>query len=353
MAEDMGDKTELPTQRKLEDARQKGNVARSQDLVGAIDLVGAMVLLVNLGDGIVRTFRNVLVRSVEGGAEALDISAIGPLLRSVALELVISVAPVLGGMFVIGILANVLQTGMLFTTEALTPKLERLNPIEGIKRLMGVRGTAKSLVSMLKLTAVLLTAYWYLGEAGPRLANLPSLTARAALSETGAMLVELSTRLLVLMVAIGIIDYVYQRWQYTRDLKMTKEEIKEERRSMDGDPHVRSRRQRMMREFALQRINSAVPQANVIVTNPTHYSVAIQYDPQTMAAPRVVAKGVDHLAMRIRQVAAANQVPIVERPPLARALYANVEVGHEIAPEFYEAVAELLAYVYRLEASAA
>ncbi|MFN9993171.1 MAG: flagellar biosynthesis protein FlhB [Phycisphaerales bacterium] len=353
MAEDMGDKTELPTQRKLDDARQKGNVARSQDLVGAIDLVGAMVLLVNLGDGIVRTFRNVLVRSVEGGAEALDISTIGPLLRSIALELIVSVAPVLGGMFVIGILANVLQTGMLFTTETLTPKLERLNPIEGIKRLMGVRGTAKSLVSMLKLTAVLLTAYWYLGEAGPRLANLPALNARGALSETGAMLVELSTRLLVLMVAIGIIDYVYQRWQYTRDLKMTKEEIKEERRNMDGDPHVRSRRQRMMRELALQRINSAVPQANVIVTNPTHYSVAIQYDPATMAAPRVVAKGVDHLAMRIRQVAAANQVPIVERPPLARALYANVEVGHEIAPEFYEAVAELLAYVYRLEASAA
>lgn len=353
MAEDMGDKSELPTSRRLEEARSRGQIAKSQDLIGAVDLVAALVLLSTLGGGLVRAFRVVLEKSLEGGFESIDAGSVGPLLRAAVIEIVGGVAPVLGGMVLVGIIAHVAQTGTLWTLEPLVPKLDRLNPLNGLKRLLGVRGAAKSGVNSLKLAVALFTAWSYLSGAAPRVSNLPMLSAMGAIRETLAMLVELSTRMLVLLLTLGIIDYIYQKWQHTRDLKMTKEEVKDERRSMDGDPQVRSRRARMMRELALQRINSAVPRASVVVTNPTHYSVAIEYDADTMRAPRVSAKGVDHLAMRIRQVAAAHGVPMVERPPLARALYANVEVGQEISPEFYEAVAELLAYVYRLEAQAA
>lgn len=353
MAEDMGDKSELPTSRKREEARSRGQVAKSQDLVGALDLTAALILLATLGGGMVRAFRVVLERSLESGDEAIDVGTVGPLLRSVIFETFIAATPVFGGMLIVGILAHVVQTGGLWTLEPLTPKLDRLNPVQGLKRLLGVRGAAKSGVSILKLVAVLLTAWSYVGSAGPRIVELPKLTAAGSLVEIGSMLAELATRLLVLLITIGIIDYIYHKWQLTKDLKMTKEEVKEERRSMDGDPQIRARRMRMMRDLAVQRINSAVPQSKVVLTNPTHYSVAIEYDPETMRAPRVAAKGVDHMAMRIRQVAISHGVPIVERPPLTRALYANVDVGQEISPEFYEAVAEILAYVYRLEAQAA
>jgi flagellar biosynthetic protein FlhB len=153
------------------------------------------------------------------------------------------------------------------------------------------------------------------------------------------------------MLIIGVADYMYQRWQYTQDLKMTRHEVTDERKSMEGDPEIKARRFRMARQMALQRVNQAVPKADVIVTNPTHFSVALRYDAETMAAPRVVAKGVDFLAMRIRQIAMTHGVPIVERPPLARALYYGVEVGRDVPAEHYQAVAELLAYVYRLDES--
>jgi flagellar biosynthetic protein FlhB len=154
------------------------------------------------------------------------------------------------------------------------------------------------------------------------------------------------------LAVLGIIDYMYQRWQMTKNLRMTKQEVEDEQRNMDGDPEMKAKRYRMMREIVSQQIGRDVPTADVIVTNPTHYAIAIRYDEKTMAAPVVVAKGVDTLALRIRQVALLSKVPIVERPPLARALYASAKVGSAIKPEFYQAVAELLAYVYRLDATA-
>jgi flagellar biosynthesis protein FlhB len=186
-----------------------------------------------------------------------------------------------------------------------------------------------------------------------KVAALPVLDLMGGVAMIGDLLLSLVIRLLALLFVLGMADYLFQRWQHQQELRMTKQEVTDERRSMDGDPQIKGRRMRMMRQIAMQQINRTVPQADVIVTNPTHYSVAIQYDQKTMAAPRVVAKGVDHMAMRIRQVAMSNRIPIVERPPLARALYAEVEVGQEISEELYQAVAEVLAYVYRLEKEAA
>jgi len=163
------------------------------------------------------------------------------------------------------------------------------------------------------------------------------------------MLLILALWLAVILLLIGIIDWLYQRWQHKEDLKMTKQQVKDERRSMEGDPQVKGRRLRMMRDILVQQIQANVPVADVVVTNPTHFAVALRYDTETMRAPRVVAKGGDYMAQRIRLVAASAGVPIIERPPLARGLYFGTEVGQEISPVYYEAVAEILAYVYRLD----
>jgi flagellar biosynthetic protein FlhB len=246
-----------------------------------------------------------------------------------------------------------MQFGLLFTMEPLTPKLDRLNPIAGVGRLLSRRNLVKTVMNTLKLIVVVTVSWLYLRSRLATVAGLPLLDTFQGAALIAKLVIELAIWLLALLLVMGGADFLYQKWQHTQDLKMTKEEVKDERRNMDGDPAVKGRRMRLMRDMAMQRVAAAVPRADVIVTNPTHYSIAIQYDEKTMRAPRVVAKGVDHMAMRIRHLAMIHKVPIIERPPLARALYAGCEVGQEVSPEFYQAIAELLAYVYRLESKAA
>jgi len=352
MADDLGDKTELPTAHKREEAKRKGQVAKSQDLAGVIELIAAVVTLVTLGGGLARGMATILRKSLEASGEAIEVGALAPLLVGTMIETAATLGPMLLALLAVGITAHMLQTGPMLTPSVIGFKPERLDPIKGIARLFDTKNLVKSLVNIAKLVFIVVVTWPVLrGEFG-KVVSLSRLDLAMGLVELGRMLLELLATLLACLLVLAIIDFAFQKWQHTRDLRMTKEEVKDERRSMDGDPQVRGQRQRMMRELAMQRINSAVPKADVVVTNPTHFSVAIAYDEATMRAPRVVAKGADHLAFRIRQVAIGHRVPIVERPPLARALYAAVEVGQEISPEYYEAVAELLAYVYRLEKAA-
>jgi flagellar biosynthetic protein FlhB len=353
MAEDLGEKTELPTGRRLSDARERGQVAKSQDLSSAIDLITSVALIAVFGGSLIKSIAGVMRHVLERPYDAMEPKAMGGLLFTMMGQSAAAVAPVLGLLFILGIAAHVMQVGFLFTTQPLQPNFSRLNPINGLGRLFGRRNLVKTLVSFIKLTIVVIVAYLYMSGVLPRIAGLPLLTALAGIGVIGKLALQLAVWLLAVLLILGVTDWLYQRWQHTQDLKMTKDEVKDERRSMEGDPQVKGRRFKLMREMALQRINQSVPKADVIVTNPTHYSVAIEYDAKTMRAPRIVAKGVDFMAMRIRQVAMIHKVPIVERPPLARGLYYGVEVGQEVSPEFYQAVAELLAYVYRLERAAA
>jgi flagellar biosynthetic protein FlhB len=353
MAEDMGEKTELPSSRKLSEARSRGQVAKSQELAAAIDLSAAVLLLVIFGGSVVRTMAAVMRRVLANPAEALDPSAMGRLVLNTAWESIKVVAPVLGLMAVVAAGSHIVQFGLLFTTHPLQPNLRRLNPISGFGRLFGKRNMVRTLSGLVRITLVGAVAWAYVEDCLPTFATLPLLPVSQAAAVVGRILLELALWALAVLLVLGAADYLYQRWQHTQDLKMTKEEVKDERRSMEGDPAVKGRRYKLMREMAMQRVSAAVPKADVIVTNPTHYAVAIQYDQATMRAPRVVAKGVDHMAMRIRHLALIHKIPIVERPPLARALYAGVEVGQEISTEFYQAIAEVLAYVYRLENKAA
>lgn len=354
MAEDMGEKTEAPTERKLQESRSKGSVAKSTDLSGAIDLIGAAVLLMIFGGGVFDACGRLMRVGLAGHTEMDQPgpTAIGMMLVQQTSDVLWSMAPFVAIMLLVAVGAQALQVGWMFTLHPIQPDLSKLDPIKGFGRVFGKRGAAKTGINSLKLIVVLVVGVLVIRRDLDEIAGLPVLTMAAGLSVIAELAIELVSWLLAVLLVIGAVDYFYQKWQHTEDLKMSKHEVKDERRSMEGDPEIKGKRLRMAREIAMQRINSAVPQADVIVTNPTHFSVAIRYDQETMRAPTVVAKGADDLAFRIREIARYHGVPLVERPPLARALYHGVEVGREIDPDHYQAVAEVLAYVYRINTRA-
>lgn len=351
MAEDLGERTEQPTARRLDEARDRGQIAKSTELSGAVEVAMGIALVFVLGGWLAGAMASVMRRTLEFETDAapLSIVDIASTLRWAGIEAAVMAAPFMGAMFVIAAIAHAGQTGLLVTTYPLVPKLDRLNPMSGLKRLLGARNAVKSGMGVAKLFIAGSIAWVVITAKLPTLAALPNLGALAGISQMMAIIAEIAIWMIAIFLVLGVIDFMFQRWQHTKDLRMTKQQVKDERRSMDGDPEVKRRRMRIAFEMAMQRIRKDVPQADVVVTNPTHFAVALRYDSATMAAPVVSAKGADLMAYRIREVAAANGVPIVERPPLARALFHNVEVGQAISAEHYEAVAEVLAYVYRLE----
>jgi len=356
VAEDIGDKTEAPTGKRLSDARGEGRVARSHDLASALDLLGGLIMLLIFGASITRACALVLRDSLTMGTSslvgALSLESAWEGVRTPLINLAIALAPLFLFMVAIATLAHAGQFGLLWNMGSLQPKFERLNPVAGLSKLCNRRNAVKSLINFGKLIVVGSVAWLYASSCAHQVVALPVLTAAAAWSIIMQLVAELAAWLIAVLIVLGVTDFLFQRWQHTQDLKMTKHDVKDERRSMEGDPQIKGRRLKMARELVRQRIGSSVPQADVILTNPTHFSVAIKYDQEKMNAPRVIAKGADELAMSIRIIARAHGIPLIQRPPLARALYRHVQVGDEIQPQFYEAVAEVLAYVYRIEASA-
>lgn len=353
MADDLGEKTELPTQRRLFEARERGQVAKSTDLAAGIDLVGAFILILLFGTPLTLAMAGMVSFLLDDRASGSLISTEGPMLeqtvRWAGTHAGLLMLPALVIMFVIALGAQIVQVGWVVSSESITPKLDKLDPLKGFGRVFGMKNVIKTLLGVIKMVAVTGVVVGVSMAEWPKVAALATLEAHLIWPAIAGVLTRLLTWLLAVLLIVGILDYAFQRWTHTSELKMTKQQVKEEQRSMDGDPEVKGRRLRMARQIAMQRVNQTVPKADVVVTNPTHFSVALKYDPKTMAAPKVIAKGADEMAFRIREIAAAHRVPIVERPPLARALYAGVPVGKQIAPEQYEAVAEILAYVYRLE----
>lgn len=353
MAEDLGERTEDPTGKKLADARRRGKLAKSKDLSGAMDLIAAAIVLALFGSFISSELADLLARSLGRTPVAqgnpMDFVS-GPIMDSARVTLA-TVGPVMGVMFAAIALTHFAQVGPLFTTEPLSPKLERLNPISGFKRVFGLRGIVQTGMSVAKLSVVGTIVVLVILRNEVKLARLPVLTSAQSTMVTIWIIAEILAWILAILLVIGVLDYMYQKWQHKKDLRMTKQEVKDEIKSLEGDPELKRRRFRMAQQVAMQRITTEVPDADVVVTNPTHFSVALRYKNE-WGAPRVVAKGADLLALRIRLIASASGVPIVERPPLARALYWGTREGDEISEEHYEAVAEILAYVYRLDGRA-
>ena len=354
MAEELGERTEDPTGRKLSDARRQGKIPKSKDLSGAIDLIAAAIVLAMLGAFITGRMADLMRRLLSGTSNnrSPDLAMIGGAIRDAALDLTVALGPVMGLMFAFILLSNFLQVGPMVTFEPLSPKLNRLNPLSGVKRIMSLRGLMQTGMSIAKLSVVGGIVVLVIMRNEPKLVRLPLLDPTQATMVTLYILIEILAWVLSILLIIGILDFLYQRWQHKKDLRMTKQEVKDEVKSLEGDPQIKRQRFKIAQEMAMQRIASEVPEADVIVTNPTHFSVALRYK-DGWNAPRVVAKGADILAIRIRHIASANGVPILERPPLARALYWGTQEGDEIAEEHFEAVAEILAYVYRLDGRAA
>jgi flagellar biosynthetic protein FlhB len=351
MPEDLGERTEEPTPKRREEARQRGQLARSADLTAAIIMIGAAAMLVFFGGELLTGMARVIRFSLSSGVLDSDLTA-GSLPRDLiilAAETARLVLPVMLIMFIVAAIAQITQVGALFTLKPLAPNFKKFNVIKGFGKLFSRKSLVKGCIDVMKLTLVAgVTIMVAQGEMS-KVAALTALALPDAVMVIVWILLRVAVWVLLILLILGIIDLIFQRWQTNQDLRMTRQEVRDERKASEGDADVKARRLRIARQIALQRIRSDVPKADVIVTNPTHYSVALRYDPATMNAPRIVAKGADYLALRIRQVAAMHGVPIVERAPLARALYHQVEVGREVSLEHYEAVAEVLAYVYRLE----
>ena len=350
MADNGQEKTEDATPRRRSEARSEGNIPKSQDLTAAIMLLAAVVGLQLFGLRVFTGMRTTMLTMLSGAhtanpARADDLVALGSYsLRSAVAML----APLTLAIMGMGLLACVGQVGFVITGKPLVPTFSKLNPIKGFMQLANLRALMRLGQSIGKLLAIGAVAGWIIYKDMPQILHLSELGALSAFALSCRMVFQLAMIMAALLIVLAIADFSYQKWQHSQDLKMTKEEVKQEMKNMDGDPLVKQRRARVARQLAMQRMAQAVPHADVVVTNPTHFAIALQYDKQSMGAPKVVAKGADFMAMRIRQLAALNGVPLVERKPLARALYASVEVGQEIPPEHYAAVAEIIAYVYRL-----
>lgn len=350
MAEEFGDKTEAPTPRRREEARERGQIARSPDLTAALVVMGTLVLLKSFGPNLVDALRALVGEMLGGPSMAnADLGQIGPVMLRATLSVAAAMAPVLAGVLVIAFLANVLQVGLHFNIAKLQPNFGAINPLKGLGRLFGKKQALVQLaMNVMKLMLVSLVAYSAVHGRLEQIVTVQQLSFLQIFGLGAQIVYSIGMRLGMLMLVLAILDYSYQRWRMEQEMKMSKQEVKEEMKRMDGDPQVKQRRKQLVYQQALHRLRGDVPKADVVVTNPTEFAVAIRYDHGTMTAPRVVAKGQGYMAQRIREIAIANGVPILERKPLARALFKLVDVGQEIPEQFYTAVAEILAYVYEL-----
>lgn len=347
MSETGQDRTEAATPRRREEARKQGQTASSADLGTALLLCGMFVLLLNVGPMMGGKLYGLVQQGLTGGIQWRDwsIHEIVVMGRVSASYFMATVAIVVGGGFIAGISASVAQNGFRVTPEALEWKPSRLSPSSGIKKILSYRGLMRTLMAMLKFAvcggATVFTFYflWEPNSSG-------TLIELVASSWYLGLYAGLAGALCLLTLGLG--DYLFQRWQFEDELKMTRQQIKDEMKESQGDPAVKGRIRRLQAESAKVRSLAEVPKASVVVTNPTHYAIAIRYDRATMSAPCVIAKGKGALALKIRQRAMESGVPVLERKPLARALYASTEIGSEIPTALYRAVAEILTYVYKL-----
>lgn len=344
------DRTEPPTPRRRQDARRRGQVARSQDLSAAALLLSGFIALVVLGPGLWRTLL-AMTQSALSGASGTRRGDLVPFAAATVLEAIKVVAPILVILLVAGLIAMIAQVGFLMSSQAVTPSLTRISVLGGIKRLLSIQSLMLSVTNFGKLLVVAIVAYFFLFGRAAAVIHAFMFKTPEALGLGGEMVSRLGIILSAALLMLALLDYAWQRARHERDLRMTKEEVKDELRSMEGDPLLRRRRREVQLQLALHRLRKDVPTADVVVSNPTHVAVAVRYDSETMIAPKVVAKGADSLALRIRQIAAEFGVPVVQRPPLARALYESVKVGDYVPERLYRAIAEVLAYVYELAGS--
>jgi flagellar biosynthetic protein FlhB len=354
-----GEKTEDPTPKRIQDARDEGNVAYSTDVMSALLLlVGMSILAVSAPwfiEGIAASMR-AAVRGISDVGQGLRFELDGDwgpweAFLSTMLPLVLWGAGICVTLWVVCIIGSVMQVGFYLSGKALLPKMSKISPITGFGRIFGLRGLMRTVTGLLKIILVMAVAWMVLARDVPRLASFAEDPVRRLATDSW-LIYLLAMKLTMVIVIVAFIDFLYQRFQHWRDLRMTKQEVKEEMKQSEGDPLIKAKVRQIQRQMAQRRMMAEVPKADVVITNPTHVAVALQYDREKMAAPVVLAKGYDDVAQRIKAIASEHGIPLVEDVPLARALAKDVPVGKAIPIKWYQAVAEVLGRIYQLKRGA-
>lgn len=351
-----GEKTEEPTGKKLDDARKKGQVAKSREISMAVELLAFFILLRVYVDTIGLRFENFFgtvyqqipstIKMVDGQVPK---SALHAVVSNMLVQTLTIMMPFLIAGVVIALICNILQVGFKVATEPLRPNFGKMNPLQGIQKLFSMQSLFELLKSVAKIVLISYVVYSYFKSEKSSIYLLYDMSLRQGIALMGNLTINMGIRVAAVYMIIALVDFIYQKRKFHTDMMMTKQEVKDEMKESEGDPQIKSKQRQRMREASQRRMMQELPKADVVITNPTHYAVAIQYDQEKYNAPIVLAKGADYLAKKIKEIAKENDVEIVENKPLARMLYANVEIGAVIPPELYKAVAEVLAFVYHLK----
>ena len=348
--EDDSQKTEDPSGRKLDRGRQRGQVVQSQEVAHWGILMVSALLILFAAPWAMKRIAHVSLPYLESpGQMSADFSRINSLLVEIAWGLTAALWPVFMFLIIAGLAVNIAQTGLVWADEKFDFDLSRISPLKGLQRLFSTRTVVEFVKGVIKIFVVGVIIFTFALPLLKEAELMPAMEIGAVLDRSEAVVLRVVTSALAVLTVIAGFDYFYQRFAFMKQMRMTKHEVKEENKQTEGDPHVKARIRRLRAERARRRMMAAVPKATVVITNPTHYAVALAYEMEKMDAPKLVAKGIDFLAQRIREVAEENGVPVVENPPLARALYASVELDGEIPVEHYKAVAEVIGFVMRLK----
>ena len=350
--EDESQKTEEPTPKRLEDARKKGDVAKSQEIPGWFVLASGLALIGFLLPAMARNLAGSLQVYFERAHEfSMNPQAIMGLMQDTAVEVVVLVSFPILLLVIAGFAGHYVQQGMLFTTDKIQPKLSKINPIDGAKRLFGAQAWANFFKGIGKMVLVAGAAFLVIYPKRDVLADMPLMEVSAILAVVKQASIELMIAALVVYAVVAALDYAFQRQSFMKRNRMSRQEIKDEMKQSEGDPMVRAKLRQLRQERSQKRMMAKVPEASVVITNPTHYAVALFYEQGQTPAPICLAKGIDEVALRIREVAKEHDIPIVEDPPLARALHATAELDEEIPVDHFKAVARVIGYVLSLSQS--
>ncbi|UUZ95712.1 flagellar biosynthesis protein FlhB [Paenibacillus sp. P25] len=347
------EKTESATPKKRQEARKKGQVAKSMDLPAAFILFFSFLSFFLFG-GFMNEHLMMMFKSIFYDFLLMNVTVENTqrLFKKLMYEMLLTLGPIFLICMVVAVLSNYLQIGFLITGEPLKMKFSKINPLEGAKRLFSLRAVVDFLKSLFKMSVIGILVYTTLMAQKDNILQLAKLPLEEVLRFTASLTLQLGIKIGLVLIVLAVFDYLYQRFEYEKSLKMSKQDIKDEYKKTEGDPLIKSKIREKQRRMALQRMMQDVPKADVIITNPTHFAVALQYDASKMQAPTVIAKGTDYIALKIRQIAKEHGVITMENKPLARALYAQVEIGDSIPADMFQAVAEVLAYVYKVKGKA-
>lgn len=351
-----GEKTEPATDKRLRDARNEGKVAKSKEISSAIDLIVLFLLLKVFMSfmsenffSAFRVFYNKIPEVLDEAIGGISLQTANTLLQVLILYLLKIMAPFLLIGLIVSVIFGIVQVGWKVTAKPLKPDLKKFNPVNGFKRIFSKDSLFELVKSIVKLVVIGVVAYKSIQSHEQQLFILYDIPLMQAVILCGEIIIDTGLKISVVYLLIGFADWIYQKFKFKEDMKMTKQEVKDEYKNTEGDPQIKGRQRQRMRESSMRRMMQDVPKADVVITNPTHLAVALKYDSDSGRAPVVVAKGEDYLAQKIKDKAREYEIEIVENKPLARMLYANVDIGAEIPPELYQAVAEVLAMVYNLK----